>query len=625
MSLETGVKLANKYEVVRAITSGGMGSIYEGRLIQDGRRVAIKQMLEHLMEGEQGELFKSKFQSEVAFLRTLNHPGIPRLYDSFVLDGVFYIVMEFIVGRNLEQELEERKQLTGHCFSMDQLVRDTRQVLEILQYLHNQTPPLVHRDVKPANLIREHPSGRIKLVDFGMARLLNEMSGTQTQLGTLGYSPLEQLQGQAEQRSDLYAVGATMHHLITGEVPRVLKIPPVLSVRPEVDPALAAIIDRACSPQIDMRFTDAGEMLRALDEVRPVLTNAADSSVKLSPLPRLDEPPAVKMQTSIVIPPSGQPLPPPPPLPEGEPAPPPPSEPVDTETELPRAPTLTLPEEQHETVRVDEKDMPAPPPALTPTQIIGAGSACAALAFLIGWGMGHRPGTSSSTTATESPIAVSTPTAAPVETSTPSPLAVVPVHPTPTPRATPKPTPKPVVKKPPPPPPPPPDEAPQHFSLDGPSYPTTGGRDSGNDGGVTATREVLTLIDASSSLQVDLDPSWSRVGRIEQQGFFARNFRKQQAGTELTFDIKGYTTENPILTCRNSFRADHTGWTNVTDLTGADVAFSRSNRRQVRFEWLVARRGHFYWFRFQGNGSGVRPELVRRELNDAWDHVQVVE
>jgi serine/threonine protein kinase len=294
VGITQGTVLAGKYEVVRAIVSGGFGSIFEARVLPaKTHRVALKQMMPHLMEGEQAELFKSKFRNEVVFLRSLSHPGIPRCYDAFADDGLYYIVMEFVVGRNLDQEREEREQLTGEHVPTMQLINDSRQVLEILHYLHSQKPPLVHRDIKPANLIREHPSGRIKVVDFGLARVLSDPNKTQTQLGTLGYSPLEQLRGKAEQRSDLYALGATMFHLVTGKAPEALNIPPVLRLRPDLNPALAAIIDRACAQDIDVRFANAKEMLGELEALLP-----PDSVLKMQALPRLDDERELRTYTS---------------------------------------------------------------------------------------------------------------------------------------------------------------------------------------------------------------------------------------------------------------------------------------------------------------------------------------
>lgn len=598
MSLEAGDKLGDRYEVVRAITSGGMGSIYEARdLKNNGQRVAVKQLLEHLMEGEQAAMFRTKFEAEIAFLRRLQHPGIPRAYDSFVVSGVYYMVMEFIVGRNLEQELEERMQLTGQPFGVDQIIRDCRQALDILIYLHSQTPPLLHRDIKPANLIREHPSGRIRLVDFGMARLLNEPNATQTQLGTLGYSPLEQLQGKAEQRSDVYALGASLHHLVTGVVPTVLNIPPVHSLKPDLDPAIAAIIDRACSSELNIRFASAKEMLRALDELRPHLPMIVDAPLKIQPLPRLDEPPP--------------------------PAPPPPAvtAPMEPENDFGREepPAQSNPESlkvETETVAVPAMKRPSTPFSLG--QQVAAIALLAALAFLFGMGVGHKDeGASGTPKASDSPspVETSSPTPIALETpvNTPSPIAVAPV-PKPTPRATPKPAPP---KPPPPKPkPPPPEEAPETFSLNTqPSYPT------GHQGG--SARETLGLMDKPTHLEINLDSDWNPVGRVQSRDYFTRSFRKTASDYELDLDVKGYSMEQTAARYRNSFDTEHRGWTPI-QLAGADIAYSEGHGRSQRVQALVLRTGHYYWFSLRGNGAGLAAKFPE-ELQQSWDSVSVID
>jgi serine/threonine protein kinase len=150
--------------------------------------------------------------------------------------------MDFIHGANLEQELRDYVQLTGKTFPPDVLIRDMLQVLDILVYLHSMASPVIHRDIKPANLIREFKTGKVVLVDFGLAR---QVCGTQTQtaVGTLGYSPLEQFQGQAEPRSDIYALGITMNHLLSGQAPVPLGTPPLRQKEPSLDARLAAVVD----------------------------------------------------------------------------------------------------------------------------------------------------------------------------------------------------------------------------------------------------------------------------------------------------------------------------------------------------------------------------------------------
>jgi serine/threonine protein kinase len=603
VTLDAGFKLGNRYEVVRAITSGGMGSIYEARDLQaGGRTVAVKQMLEHLMEGEQAAMFRTKFQAEVNFLRNLQHPGIPQAYDSFAIGSSYYMVMEFIVGRNLEQELEERLQLTGQPFSMEQAIRDGRQVLDILVYLHAQNPPLLHRDIKPANLIREQPSGRIKLVDFGMARLLSEPDKTQTQLGTLGYSPLEQLQGKAEQRSDVYALGATLHHLVTGVPPTVLNIPPVHQLKPDLDPAMAAIIDRACASELNIRFGSAQEMLRALDELRPHLPLSGEGGppVRLAPLPRNEE------MARLPVPPPMEPE-----LPFGD-------------SELP---ALTLPDpppvrrQQPDPVRIQPGKAVAPPRLRWGlAQQIGAIALLSVLAFLFGQAVGHQPQPSpDNSPSAASPgvtpevpsSAVAVVVATPTATATPTPTPTQ--DPTPIPNATPTQGPKPKPK-----PKPTPEEEPESFSLSNtPSYPTASTPSSTGS-------ETVSLLDSSGQVELNLDPDWNPIARIQSKGYFYRGFRKTAANFELHFDLKGYAMEHRAEQYRNSFQADHQGWTPAT-LAGADLAFRRGQGRSHSLEALTLKAGHYYWISLRGKGSGMNAEVFQDELKRVWDSVSLVD
>lgn len=610
VSLQPGVKLEGRYEVVRSITSGGMGSIYEARDLQhNGQRVAVKQMLEHLLEGEQAQLFRNKFQGEVEFLRTLNHPGIPRYYDSFVIGDIYYIVMEFITGRNLEQELEERLQLTGQPIPMDQLIRDARQVLDILSYLHHQSPPLVHRDIKPANLIREHPSGRIRLVDFGMARLLSDPNHTQTQLGTLGYSPLEQLQGKAEQRSDIYALGATLHHLVTGIAPTVLNIPPVHQSKPDVDPALAAIIDRACASDLRIRFASAGEMLAALDELRPHLPMTLEAPVKPQALPLVqDAPPPPPRPVAAVN------LPPPPPLP---PEPEPPAPPVRPAPAPP--PPAPPPPDDSGMVSVAG---PRPNPSWTlHQQLIGIGLVCL-LAFMMGWGISHRPGKSPSATPsaeaqTSTPVAEQPRTPEPLALNTPTPAPPSPTPTTPPPVTTPTPLARPSTPPPPrPKPKPTPRETPQSFSLDGPEYPTAV-KSTG------ATQEVVGLLGTNSRVQVDLPPGWESAISRTQRDFFMRTYRKSESGADFDLSLKGQLGEENRQKYRNSFEAGHRDWIPVRELSGADAAFLQSGGTRHRLEALVLREGHYYTLSL--TATGLRSEAFRSEFDTLWSRVVIVE
>ncbi|MEW6280702.1 MAG: serine/threonine-protein kinase, partial [Candidatus Eremiobacterota bacterium] len=265
MRLTPGSVVDGRYRIRRTVRAGGFGAIYEAHdeRLPDAP-CAIKEMLaEHTGEGANAELVRRKFEEEVRFLSTLHHSGIPRVRDFFINGEVCYIVMDFIRGLDLEEELRTHLELEQRPFPPETAVADAIAVLEVLEYLHSHNPPVIHRDVKPANLIRDDTSGKVRLVDFGLARNVKPGArSTQTTAGTMSYCPLEQLQGKADARSDVYAVGATLYHLLTGREPEVLAVGPVENV----DPTLAEIVARAVESKPEHRFATAREMREALEQ-----------------------------------------------------------------------------------------------------------------------------------------------------------------------------------------------------------------------------------------------------------------------------------------------------------------------------------------------------------------------
>ncbi len=251
------VILGQRYKIVRSIKSGGMGAVY---LALDQRLgdslCAVKAMLDAVKGGAHEEIIRRKFQSEAEVLSQLQHPGIPAVRDYFVEAETAYIVMDYVEGDNLELE-------KGEPLTPEAVVPMALEVLEILSYLHGRPTPVIHCDIKPANIIREKASGRIKLVDFGLARSLTDEK-TQTVAGTLGYSAMEQLRGHAEPRSDLYALGITMFYMLTGQLPTFLMVPPIREILPDLDPRLAAVIDSSTRMEAEQRPAGAVEMRQAL-------------------------------------------------------------------------------------------------------------------------------------------------------------------------------------------------------------------------------------------------------------------------------------------------------------------------------------------------------------------------
>ncbi len=263
--LSEGHLLDNRYRVRKVLGVGGMGRVYlsnDTRLAN--RPVAVKEMI--LGDGVAEKKAIEDFTREATVLARLSHPGIPTLIDHFAENARHYLVMEFVAGGDLDKFIQQ----SGGKLAEDRVLRWARQILSVLEFLHGQTPPIVYRDLKPGNIMIDK-DGRAMLIDFGIARFLPK-GGHATQIGSPGYAPPEQYVGNVEPRSDLYSLGATMHHLLTGRDPTIeppFSFPPVRQAAPEVSNATAAAVDRALSHEIAKRFASAREMLNALPEPPP--------------------------------------------------------------------------------------------------------------------------------------------------------------------------------------------------------------------------------------------------------------------------------------------------------------------------------------------------------------------
>jgi outer membrane protein assembly factor BamB len=203
------------------------------------------------------------FERESGLLATLQHPAIPKVFDFFEENGRVYLILELIPGKDLESALDDN----GGPLSEERVARWAIQVCDVLAYLHGQQPdPLVFRDMKPSNVMVT-PEERIVLIDFGIARDLVRSKGTM--IGTEGYSPPEQYRGEAEPRSDLYALGATIHQLLTNSDPRI-ETPftfherPLRTLNPAISPEMAEVVTRALEYDKNVRWASAQDMREAL-------------------------------------------------------------------------------------------------------------------------------------------------------------------------------------------------------------------------------------------------------------------------------------------------------------------------------------------------------------------------
>lgn len=207
----------DRYKWCEPIAQGGMGVVYLAEDKGNGNaRCVIKQLRSDSESPDEMQEGTRLFKREVDMLRSLDHPGIVRFFDYHSSeDGKYFLVMEHIQGNNLETIIQNYGP-----FSPDDAVKVGIQICEVLEYLHEQNPPIIYRDLKPSNLMLT-PDGQIVFIDFGIARVFMPKQSA-TRVVTAGYSPPEQYFGKPETRSDLYAFGATMAHLLTGVRPRPL-------------------------------------------------------------------------------------------------------------------------------------------------------------------------------------------------------------------------------------------------------------------------------------------------------------------------------------------------------------------------------------------------------------------
>lgn len=264
--IATGTIVGSRYRVVRRIGGGGMKQVY---LAEDtrlaNRSCALAEMIDSFADLAERQTAAASFQREADMLAGLEHENIVRIYDRLSDSNRHFLVMEYVEGETLERKLEAA---ADKKLDEKTVVEAALQILGALEYLHGQSPPVVYRDLKPANVM-VRANGRIKLIDFGIARLFVPKK-TATMVGTQGYAPPEQYEGKAEPRSDLYALGVTMFHLLTGWDPALhppFMFPPIQSLRSDLNPALAALIGEAMALDPSRRMANAPEFRRRLENI----------------------------------------------------------------------------------------------------------------------------------------------------------------------------------------------------------------------------------------------------------------------------------------------------------------------------------------------------------------------
>jgi len=292
-SLPEQTLLASRYQLLSRIGQGGMGAVYKASDTRfNNRPVAIKEMSSIGLPPARLQEAVTAFEHEAHLLADLLHPNLPRIYDHFTENDRSYLVMDFIEGQTLEEYLE---QVGGGPLPVDQVVKWAEQLCDVLNYLHTHQPPIVFRDLKPANVMISE-SGHVFLIDFGIARIFKPGKLHDTvALGSPGYAAPEQYgKAQSTPRSDIYSLGALLHHLLTGIDPseQPFFFRPASQVNPAVDPALDALLQQMLAMDVERRPASALDVLTALERA-----STAQSHTTSRPLAHAQDPLVEKAYT----------------------------------------------------------------------------------------------------------------------------------------------------------------------------------------------------------------------------------------------------------------------------------------------------------------------------------------
>lgn len=257
---EIGTVIDGKYEILKEIGKGGMSVVYLAMDKHLNKQWAVKEIRKQ-GGGKNDDIVVNSLLAEANMMKRLDHPALPRIVDIIDNGVTIYIVMDYIEGESLDKILAAEG-----IQSEEMVIGWAKQLCDALSYLHSQKPPIIYRDMKPANVMLK-PEGNIKIIDFGIAREYKEQNlADTTVLGTKGYAPPEQYSGQTDQRSDIFALGMTMHHLLTGVDPRSGEA--YASVRmwnPEISEGVEAIIDKCVQPAAENRYQTCADLLYDLE------------------------------------------------------------------------------------------------------------------------------------------------------------------------------------------------------------------------------------------------------------------------------------------------------------------------------------------------------------------------
>lgn len=260
--LEIGSLIDGKYKIIKQIGKGGMSVVYLAVNEKANKLWAIKEVRRDVKKDF--EIVRQGLIAETDMLKKLRHPGLPEIVDVIEQEDIFLIVMDYIEGVSLNKLLKEEG-----AQPQEKVIAWARQLCEVLGYLHTRTPAIIYRDMKPANIMLK-PDGTVTLIDFGTAREYEEKKIEDTTcLGTVGYAAPEQFggMGQTDARTDIYSLGATIYHLVTGNHPGEYpyEIKPICQVNPMLSSGLEQIIETCTRKNPKDRYQSCAELLYALE------------------------------------------------------------------------------------------------------------------------------------------------------------------------------------------------------------------------------------------------------------------------------------------------------------------------------------------------------------------------
>jgi serine/threonine protein kinase len=275
--LKTGKTIQNRYKVLKLLGQGGMSLVY---LVEDNRldhTWVLKEFIIEDFDDKNKKVLEEHFISEAKMCAKLSHPGIPKVIDYFAEGKTHYLVEEYIEGETLLNLIESKNLLK------EDIIPIALQLCSVLEYLHNQG--IIYRDVKPDNIMIK-PDKTLKLIDFGIARIYKSGNVKDTVIvGTPGYAAPEQYgTGQTDPRSDIYSLGALMHHMVTCKDPREkpFNFDPPSSLNVAIPPYLEGIIMKSLSIKSEQRYSSIKELREALESVKKeLMVNVVDVSTKL--------------------------------------------------------------------------------------------------------------------------------------------------------------------------------------------------------------------------------------------------------------------------------------------------------------------------------------------------------